>query len=411
MMRRGMTQPIIEFQSVSKRYRKRRHRAFRDFFVRSGQRTASDAEFWALREVDFAIQPGESVGLIGPNGAGKSTALKLISGVTAPNAGQVVVRGRVGALLELGAGFHPELSGRDNVYLNAALLGLGRSDIARKFDSIVGFSELAEFIDTPVKHYSSGMFMRLAFAVNIHVEPEILLVDEVLAVGDYNFQKKCLDRINELKRNGVTIFLVSHSHDMIREHCTRALWLDHGRLIADGAAEPVIVQYLDRALAAEAARLSAGANGPRSRWGSRKIEITGVRLTDEAGNDKTIFATHDPLVVHIAYRAHEAVPPPVFGVGIHRQDGVHITGPNTGFARFDLPALAGSGAITFHVLQLPLLEGAFAVSVSVHPRDDTEMYDFHDRLYLFRVVNRQAQAHEKYGLVTLRGDWAHRPAA
>ncbi|MGQ0601490.1 MAG: ABC transporter ATP-binding protein, partial [Anaerolineales bacterium] len=324
--------------------------------------------------------------------------------------GRVEVRGRVGALLELGAGFHPELSGRDNVYLNAALLGLGRREIARKFDSIVDFSELAEFIDTPVKHYSSGMFMRLAFAVNIHVEPDILLVDEVLAVGDYNFQKKCFDRISEMKRKGVTIFLVSHAHDTIREHCTRALWFDHGRLITDGAAESVIVQYLDRALAAEAVRLSAGPQSVQARWGSRKIEITGVRLTDEAGHDKAIFETHDPLVIQSEYCARESGPPPVFGVGVHRQDGLHITGPNTGLAEFDLPRLHGRGVVTCHIPKLPLLEGAFAVSVSVHDQADTEMYDFHDRLYLFRVVNRAGQNRERYGLMTFSGRWAHTPA-
>jgi lipopolysaccharide transport system ATP-binding protein len=408
-----MTQPIIEFESVSKRYRRRQHRSVRDMFVRTWQRSTPNGgadSFWALRDVSFAVQPGESVGLIGPNGAGKSTALKLISGVVSPSAGRVAARGRVGALLELGAGFHPELSGRDNIYLNSALMGMGRREIARKFDSIVDFSELADFIDTPVKHYSSGMFMRLAFAVNIHIEPEILLVDEVLAVGDYNFQKKCLDRISEMKRRGVTIFLVSHAHDTIREHCTRALWFDHGQLIVDGMAEPVIVQYLDRALAAEAARLSGGTHSPLARWGSRKIEITGVRLTDESGNDKVIFETHDPLVIHIAYRAHESVAPPVFGIGIHRQDGLHVTGPNTGFASFELSAELNAGVITYRVVDLPLLDGAYTVSASVHNRQDTELYDYHDQLYPFRVVNRAGATRERYGLLTLSGTWQHSEA-
>ncbi len=410
-----MSQPVIQFQSVSKYYRRRQTRSFRDLFLRlmprRGPIPPGAESFWALREVAFEVQPGESIGLIGHNGAGKSTALKLIGGVIAPSQGVVAVHGRVGALLEIGAGFHPELSGRDNIYLNAALIGMGRAEVQRKFDSIVAFSEVEEFIDTPVKHYSSGMFMRLAFAVNIHLEPEILLVDEVLAVGDYAFQRKCLDRIGQLKQQGVTICLVSHAHDTVREHCTRALWLDHGRLVADGTAESVIKQYLDQQLAADAARLQAEGQASAARWGSRQAAITRVRLVDAAGQERTSFETLEPFSIEIEYEARAPIPPPVVGLAIHRQDGLHITGPNSGFAGLELPALdSGAGRVTYTVPSLPLLEGTYLVSVAVHNREDTAMYDYHDRQYPFRVLNRGRAVRERYGLLTLQGQWAYTPA-
>ncbi len=405
--------PIIRFDRISKRYRLRpdRPRSFRELFVggpRKGTHALKSEWLWALRDVSFEIAPGETVGLIGHNGAGKSTALKLMSRVIAPTAGCMEVGGRVAALLELGTGFHPDLSGRDNIFLSGALAGMSRAEINRNYQSILDFSELEEFIELPVKHYSSGMWARLAFAVSIHLEPEILLVDEVLAVGDQAFQLKCLDRIGELKRQGVTICLVTHSSALVRSMCNRAIWFDHGHLVAEGPAEAVVSQYLDRLSTLAAHRLAEGGGlDPSQRWGSRRIEIVRVRLTDEHGVAQTVFVTGQPLVLHIDYQTHGPVPAPVFGMAVHRQDGLHISGPNTGFAGLELPTLNGAGIVTYTVPYLPLLEGLYHISVSVHNPNDTDLYDYHDRAYPFRVMNANGRVREQYGLMTLQGEWSH----
>jgi lipopolysaccharide transport system ATP-binding protein len=405
-----MAEPVILFENVSKRYRLRTSRSFREMFFgvwgQAGRRSGGPGQFWALREASFKILPGETVGLIGANGAGKSTTLKLISGVSQPTSGRVRTRGRIGALLELGAGFHPELSGRDNVYLNAALLGMGRRETQRKFDAIVAFSELEAFLDTPVKHYSSGMFMRLAFAVNIHVDPEILLVDEVLAVGDAAFQRKCLQQIESLCRQGVTVFFVSHALDTVRALCSRALWLERGQLILDGPADSVVAHYLDRAGGPASNKLAA-LSGLRSenRWGNRRVEVVQLRFLNERGDEPQAFSTGDRFVIRIDFIAHQEVEAPVFGLGFYRADGVHVSGPNTGFAGFEVGRINGSGAIRYVAPELPLLEGLYQVSVAVVNRTDTETFDYHDRAYNFRVINSRGRVTESYGLVTLRGQW------
>lgn len=404
----------IRFDHVTKQYRRRRNHSFREWFVSLVPRPdyesqlGQSAKFKALDDVSFEIQPGESVGLVGHNGAGKSTALKLIGRLTGPSKGRVSVNGRVAALLELGAGFHPELSGRDNVYLSGALLGLSRQDMRGRFDSIVDFAEMESFIDMPVKHYSSGMFARLAFSVSAHIDPEILLVDEALAVGDFNFQQKCLARLDELKNRGVTTVLVSHAHDTIREHCRRVMWFDHGRLMSDGTGEAEISRYVDwmagRDLEQRATE-TAGLMESR-RWGSGAVQLTGVRVTRDDGLTPAAFETGDLVLIHIDYKVNTPVPPPVFGLAIHRQDGVHITGPNTGFDRFEVPELHGTGTITYRIDSLPLLDGVYQISVAAHHRNDIPMYDYHDRLYSFRVHNRSGRVLERYGFMSLMGEWA-----
>lgn len=408
--------PLIQFEHVSKRFalQRERPRSFRELFVRRRRLTATgdDPEtLWALRDVSFAIDKGETVGLIGPNGAGKSTAFKLISRIMPPTNGRVAVHGRVAALLELGMGFHPDLSGRDNVFLSGALSGMGRAEMKRKFDAIVDFSELEAFMDMPVKHYSSGMFARLAFAVSIHLEPEALLVDEVLAVGDQAFQQKCLDRIGALRENGITICMVSHALDTIRLMCPRAIWFDHGRVLADGETEAVARQYLDRLNAAEAQRLTAAqtqAAGAAHRWGTGQIEITRVYLTDVANQERAIFETGEALTINLDYRvASASVPPPVFGLAIHRHDGLHLCGPNTGFGPGGPTALAPQGTVRYAVPKLNLLDGLYHLSVAAVNQTDTETYDFHDRLYSFRVQNSNARAREHLGVLTLGGAWEY----
>ena len=423
--------PIVVFDQVDKRYKLRqdRPRSFRELFVRratgasratpSGPASlagraaaAGDDILWALRGVSFEIHPGETVGLIGSNGAGKSTALKLMSRVIVPNSGRVQVNGRVAALLELGTGFHPELSGRDNIFLSGALAGMGQTEMLRKFPLIVDFAQLESFIDMPVKHYSSGMFARLAFAVSIHLEPELLLVDEVLAVGDQAFQRRCLDRIAELQRAGVTVCFVSHAPDIVMELCSRAIWFDHGRMIADGPADIIVRRYLDHSFGpagqagAQPAELAAD-----QRWGNRRVTIERVRLLDEQGVAQPMFETGQPFRLELDYWAPEPVAEVVFGMALQRHDGVHISGPNTHFAGLSLPPLHGRGTISYRVAALPLLEGRYDLSVSAHNRADTEMFDYHDRAYAFRVVQRELGQRERYGFITLAGEWQVRPGA
>ncbi|MFZ5916641.1 MAG: ABC transporter ATP-binding protein [Chloroflexota bacterium] len=399
-----MTQAAVRFEGVSKRFliRRDRPRSFQELALnllhlkRGGRRQ----EFWALQNVDLEILRGQTVGLVGPNGAGKSTVLKLISRIIEPTAGKILVHGRVGALLELGTGFHPDLTGRENIYLNGSILGLSRAEIRRRLDAIVAFAELDPFVDAPVKLYSSGMYMRLGFAVAVHTDPEVMLVDEVLAVGDAAFQRKCLEHISRLSQQGVTIVLVSHDLDSVRRVCRRAIWLEKGRIVADGMSEAVVQQYLWHTYTSSA--VSQAAREDR-RWGGGKVEIEHVQLQD--GNDQPChtFVAGEPLVVDIHYRAHQRTERPVFGLAIHRSDGIHITGPNTRFSRLDIPVIEGAGRVRFVVPALPLLEGLYHLSVSAHDWDDTDMFDYHDRLYSFHVTRSVG---ERYGIVTLQGEWS-----
>lgn len=239
------TNPIIKFHNVTKNFSKNNQKTFKEFLpaLFMGEKTVD--KFTALDNISFEINPGECVGIIGPNGSGKSTILKLIAGVMSPSSGTIHVHGKISPLIELGAGMHPELSGRENIYLNGAILGLKRKEIDKNFQSIVDFSEMSEFIDQPVKHYSSGMYMRLAFSIAIHVDPEILIVDEILAVGDTQFQAKCFAKMEEFKKRGVTIIFVSHALPQIQKFCTRAIYLNHHKIMADGNTQMVCKEYLN----------------------------------------------------------------------------------------------------------------------------------------------------------------------
>ena len=395
----------IRFDHVSKKFimRRERPRSFQELALNllHGRGNGRKEEFWALWDVDFTVEKGEMVGLIGPNGAGKSTVLKLISRIIEPTSGQIAVNGRLSALLELGAGFHPDLTGRENIYLNGSILGLSRTQIRRRLDDIIAFAELERFIDVPVKHYSSGMYVRLGFSVAVHTDPEILLVDEVLAVGDATFQRKCLERIDDLRRQGVTVLFVSHSADAVRSLCSRALWLEEGRLVADDTAEAVVRRYLAYSWAGEEGSLKSDERDDR-RWGSGEVQIVKVRLLGGGGREKQQFHVGERLTVEIHYRAGKRVERPVFGLAIHRGDGAHITGPNTQFAGYEIPWIEGEGVVQYTVSSLPLLEGTYYVSVAAYNWEDTEMYDYHDRLYPFRVLPSEG---ERYGIVTLKGEW------
>ncbi|MDY7076358.1 MAG: ABC transporter ATP-binding protein [Chloroflexota bacterium] len=404
----------IHFERVSKKFNIHhgRPRSFQELAVSLFRRNSrSHEEFWALRDVSFKVGPGETVGLIGPNGAGKSTALKLISRIIEPTSGQIKVNGRVSALLELGAGFHPDLSGRENIYLNGSILGLSRTQIRRKLDEIVTFAELERFIDVPVRHYSSGMYVRLGFSVAVHTDPEVLLVDEVLAVGDQNFQHKCLERIVEMQRQGTTICFVSHDLGTMRRLCSHALWLDDGMIRAAGDVDDTVAAYLRQAAAEEEARMATKTSretqkaetGVKQRWGTGDVEIVTVSFLDASGKEQFVFRMGEPWIVRLHYRTHGRVEQPIFGLAVHRNDGLHVCGPNTYFAGLDIPFIRGEGTILYRVEHLPLMEGTYFLSVSAHNRPDTVMYDYHDRLYTFKV--RQVEKGERYGLVSLEGKW------
>ncbi|WP_376791212.1 ABC transporter ATP-binding protein [Thermoflexus sp.] len=400
---------MIRFDRVSKYFHahRQRPRSFHELFIEGWRlKRRSPDIFWALRDVSFEIQPGETVGLIGPNGAGKSTVLKLAARVLEPTSGRVEVRGRVAALLELGVGFHPELTGRENIFLNGAFLGIPRREMARRLDAIVAFAELEDYIDVPVKHYSSGMYIRLAFAVSVYLDAEILLVDEVLAVGDAAFQRKCLDHLFNLQRSGVTILLVSHDLDAVQRLCHRALWFDHGRIRMEGAPAAVVQAYLDQVRRRDERALEAhNRENAFPRWGSGRLRIEQVYLTDATGVERYQFETGEALRIHLRYRAVERIARPIFGLAIHRHDGVQICGPNTAFSGFQIPWVEGEGELIYSIPTLPLLEGTYLISVSATDERDIEIFDYHDRAYVFRVI--RGHHPERYGLLTMNGRWEH----
>lgn len=411
---------VIEFDRVGKRYRKGRESArslrnqlisFGNLITQSKNKTVlQSGSFWALSNISFFINQGETVGLIGHNGAGKSTVLKLISGVSQPTNGRVQVQGRVGALLELGAGFHPELSGRENIWLSGALMGMSKIELKRKFDAIVDFTGLESFLDTPIKHYSSGMFARLGFAVSIHLDPEILLIDEVLAVGDQAFQTKCYDRIAALQKIGTTICLVSHTMDIVRWMCQRAIWFSNGQIQADGPVAEVTRQYLAEVSVEEKTQLAKAKPITASqRYGNRRIEITQVSIIDKEGNAQNVFETGNILQILIRYQRNEPIEDLAFGIAVHRSDGVQISGPNTVFDQINLIDIAQSGSLIYRVPDLFLLDGLYLISVAVHSQNGIEMYDYHEQVCQFRVLNTGEKTQERYGFVSLRGQWLISP--
>ena len=369
---------------------------------------APEETFTALRDVSFEVPRGSTFGVIGENGSGKSTLLKLAAGITRPTSGRLDVQGRVSALIELGAGFHPEISGRENVAINGIMLGLTRKEVERRFDEIVRFAELEAFIDAPVKTYSSGMYARLGFAVAINVDPDVLLIDEVLAVGDEAFTRKCLDKIGEFRRRGRTIVLVTHSLGLAEKMCDEVLWLRHGVAAGSGDPKRVVDAYLtyvaggeETLLAqeqrAQAARAESGpqqAAGPpvdgeyrQGRWGSREVEIVSVRLLDDRGAERHVFVPGERLTLALAVRARDEVEDFVFGVGLFTADGVNVYGTNTHLEQFLPVSLVGEAEVRFEMADLRLVEGSYLLDVAAHRRDGTP-YDYHRGLYSFRVKSR-----------------------
>jgi lipopolysaccharide transport system ATP-binding protein len=365
----------VIFEGVSKHYRLGgAHRSLRDALGSLPRRRDRPEQetLWALRDVSFEIKSGEALAVIGPNGAGKSTILKLIGNIIAPTQGRVIVRGRVASLLELGAGFHPDLTGRENIFLNGAILGMKRSEIKAQFDSIVDFAELHAFIDTPVKRYSAGMYMRLAFAIAVHVSPDILLLDEVLAVGDKMFQEKSLQKTQELQSEARTVVFVSHNQYAVQSLCQRGVFLNHGRLECIGSVQDAVRAYerylVERGSAREAFRRRGG------EWRSNGVCIERVRICDERGTDLEELAVGEPLTVQVGYRAEWRIEQPIFEVRIQRADGVTCAGASTKFDGFALGSIEAQGKL--QVVFEPMTLGAGVYTVDAHIQDQSHAYPY-----------------------------------
>ncbi len=369
-----------------------------------------DVAFEALKGVSFEVAAGRTFGVIGANGSGKSTLLKLIAGIGKPSSGDVRVEGRVSALIELGAGFHPEISGRENVFINGMMLGLTKKEMVKRFDEIVGFAEIEDFIDAPVKTYSSGMYVRLGFAVAIHVDPDVLLVDEVLAVGDEAFTHKCLDKFAELRRRGRTVMLVTHSLDMVTRLCDEALWLDQGVARATGDPKRVVDAYLMSVAASDNRKLLQAAGSfdrtvagavtsPASvqhddmskaaegRWGGREAEIVEVGLYRSDGTPSHVFPSGQAVEIRLRVRAKQPLRDFVVGVGIFNAEGVCCYGTNTHIEGASAAELIADGEAVFHIERLDLVDGSYKIDVAVH-RSDGVPYDYHRLLHSFRVTSR-----------------------
>jgi lipopolysaccharide transport system ATP-binding protein len=346
----------------------------------------------ALAEVDFTVARGEAFGIIGGNGSGKSTLLKLVAGMLKPTAGRITVAGRVAALIELGAGFHPEISGRENVFINGAVLGLTRKQIARRYDDIVEFSGLRDFMEEPVKNYSSGMYVRLGFAVAVHTDPDVLLVDEVLAVGDEAFAHRCLRRIEEFLASGRTLLLVSHSLDLVAGVCDRVLWLDGGqqrlvgepRRVIDAYRQEVAEQEGEEHLAAKRERETAGEAAEELRWGSREAEIVSIRLL--AGNEERYHVeSGEDVVFEIRARAGRPLDDFVFGIAVATPRNVEVWGTNTDLEGWVPGRFAGEAIVRLACPALRLGPGEYVMDVAVHSREGAP-YDYLRRALTFTVT-------------------------
>lgn len=398
-------EPIISFQNVSKRFAfttEQPQSVLKTVTSAFSRHKAAEKTLWAVRDVSFEVLPGQAFGIVGRNGSGKSTILKLIARILRPTDGRIQVRGRVSALLELGAGFHPDLTGRENISLNASLLGLDETQVKARYEDIVAFSELGDFIDMPVKHYSSGMYMRLGFSVAIHMQPDVLIVDEILAVGDQAFQTKCLEAIMELRRQGVTIFLVSHNLNVMRTLCTHLLWVDHGVTRAVGTTQEVAGLY--QAYSYEREEIQMADSAP-ARGGSGDVMITAVRFLDAQGEEQHTFQTGAAMTIEMAYFANRPIDNPEFGLAIHRHDGVHVNGPNTKLAEVDLGIVDGPGVVRYQIERLPLLPARYLVTTAVHDGQTHFCYDYQKEAHAFYVA--PGGTPELDGLIEMTAVWGY----
>jgi lipopolysaccharide transport system ATP-binding protein len=403
----------IEIESLSKSYqlglkvrggqiREQLIQFLRDSF---GGRRRRRETIWALRDLTFSVPEGEVVGIIGRNGAGKSTLLKILSRITYPTAGSIRVRGRVASLLEVGTGFHEELTGRENIYLNGSILGMRRREIERRFDEIVEFSGVSQFIDTPIKHFSSGMRLRLGFAVAAHLDPDVLIVDEVLAVGDAGFQKKCLSAMEGLRSGGRTVLFVSHNMAAVENLCSRGLWIDGGRLRLDGTAKEVIKAYLS-SYASDSGTQSLQVEG---RTGSGEVRFTGIELLSHEGTQAAVIQSGDGLLLRMHYRAERLVTHPGFSLRLLTDMGTLITETSTVLQGLSIASIGpGGGHLDLEIATLNLVPGRYALLFSVVSVDDERVLDGDVRVLLDvepSAAYGTAQLNSRFGIVYFPQRW------
>ncbi|MFQ5715910.1 MAG: ABC transporter ATP-binding protein [Nitrospinales bacterium] len=378
-------------------------RATLDLFKSKGE----SVHFWGLREINFELRKGDVLGVVGVNGSGKTTLLKTLCGVLQPDRGQVQVNGRICPLLELGTGFEPELSGGENIYLNGTILGIKKKDIQKRFRDIVEFAELEDFIDTPLKHYSSGMKMRLGFAIAIQGDPEVLLVDEGLSVGDLAFQKKCVDAVLELKKKGITIVYVSHTMDSIQHMCSSAIWLHKGRMEAVGEVSEVVGGYLEASDKKEKEQMVTKWEKVQGTLASeqkpRGVEVKEVAFLDGNKRPARLYNPFDTMIVAIRFLARTKINNPIFGVAIHRMDGIHICGPNTRECGFSVESIEGEGTLELCIPSLKLLSGIYLVTVGIFDSAHVHSYDYRDRAFRFEVKHNSLKGQR--GLVAMEYEW------
>src|ERR1035437_1515178 len=399
-----MTNYAIRAENLSKRFwlNAERHTSLKERVVRG--KLPRGHEFWALRDASFEIERGSTFGLMGPNGSGKSTTLKVLAGIYRPTSGRVTVDGRVSALLELGSGFHGDLTGRENIRLNSAILGLTGRQINSPMDRILDFAGIGEFIDLPVKIYSSGMFVRLAFAIAVSLDPEILMVDEVIAVGDEEFQRKCFDHLFDLRKRGTTIVLVTHSLGLIRDMCDQAMWLEHGEIRRLGPSIEVADAYIadvnEREVSAhQVSTAEAPAPGQSKRLGSGEVRITSLEFLDGDGTSSPVLLAGASCTIRMHYSAHEDISHVIFGLGFLHESGANVSGPNSG-RRGSWSLEAGSGYVDFAIDELLLQPGTYQVSTAIVDRGHT--FDYADREFDLRVRGRGDQ---EPGLTRMPGIW------
>ena len=376
-----MREIAIQVEGVGKRFRLRNAsgRTLKSMVMDMVHRdTLAERDLWALKDLNFSVERGTTLGLIGANGAGKSTLLALLAGTMMPTTGRIQTHGTISSLLELGAGFHPDLTGRENVFLAGAIMGLTRDQMDRRFDDIAKFADIGQFLDQPVKHYSSGMYVRLGFAVAVEVDPDILLVDEVLAVGDASFQRKCLRRMAEFREQKKTMLIISHDLNTIQSVSDQILFLDHGRILGHGAPGQVVGQY-------ESFWREQTSAERRREWGTREVMLTGAEFFDDAGKPSTEFAWGQALNVRLRYEAKKPVGPSVFGFGISDKDGHLIHGNNTQIEQVAIPSLSGAGSVTLRIPSLNLAAGTYLFSFSVHSADHSVNYHRMDHAFAIGV--------------------------
>ncbi len=415
----------IEVDNVSRIYQKysARHRfkTFKSALLKGDLFKAMrpDELVTALDRISFQIKKGTTFGVIGENGSGKSTLLKVITGIAKPTSGKVSVKGKVSALIELGAGFHPEISGRENVYINGIMLGLSKKEIDQKFDEIVRFAQLEEFIDAPVKTYSSGMYMRLGFSIAINVNPDILLVDEVLAVGDASFVPKCLDRIDDFRRRKKTILFVSHDLNTVEKVCDRVLWLKEGRIQMIADPKRAIDAYLqdiaekqeedfeirqkevEQKVKEEEEKEDKAEDRRENRWGKKEIEIIKVRMTNLQGEEKHVFSPDEGMIIQMDVLAKARITDFVFGIGIFNSQGIRCYGTNTHSEDFEPKSIEGVGTVTCQINKLNLINGTYYLDVAAHKKDGYP-YDYHRSMYTFMVSSK----YKDVGIVRPEHAWS-----